>query len=113
MTTVENYALVLIFYVLVGTLQGVGNASLAAERAGVVKNHPGYLVCSGAGLIYAFLGIGSFGRVGAIYVYLPVLLLWWAGNRFGRRLYPIADLAIRSFIAACLLGSASIYHFAL
>lgn len=110
MMTLDTYALLLIFYLLVGVLQGVGNAFLAAQRAGFAMNNPKYLLCGGVGLVYACLGMGLFGRVPAVYVYLPAVRLWWAGARFGRQLYPVVDHFIASLVGGCMVVAMLLYH---
>jgi hypothetical protein len=109
MLTIENYALVLIFYALVGTLQGIGNAHFDGRVPRGLYSF-GYLLCSAIGLVYALLGVLWFGFVPAIYVYLPVLLLWWGGLRFGRLFYPVPDRLMATFVLACAIGVVSIHY---
>ena len=110
MLTIENYALILIFYSLVGTLQGMGNAYFNGRASTSVRYNFGYIVCAGIGLVYAFLGLLWFGLAPALYVYLPVLLLWWGGLRFGRLLFPIPDRGIALFVIICVTAVISIYY---
>ena len=111
MLTIENYALILIFYSLVGTLQGIGNAHFDGRALTSTGRYRYlYIVCGGIGLVYAFLGLLWMSLAPALYVYLPVLLLWWGGLRFGRLFYPIPDRSIALFVSLCAIGVISIHH---
>lgn len=114
MLTVENYSLALLFYFFVGISLGVGTAALDARQSGVEVRRKGlYVLGACLALVYGFLGLGVFGGGLALYIYIPVLLVWWTGKIFGASLFPVGDLAIAGPIFAGLCFSVFLYHWVL
>lgn len=111
MLTVEKYSLALIFYALVGVAQGLGRAYLAADRRGLsIPNKGMYLLGAGVAIVYGFLGIGIFGGTNALYIYVPVLLLWWSGGLFGSSLFPVSDRSIGIPVTLGLATAVLLFH---
>lgn len=111
MLGVESYALALLFYVLIGMIQGVSTAYFAASRSGTPLKMKGYyLLCGGIGLVYAILGLSVFTGGIPIYAMLPVIIVWWAGKMFGSSLFPVPDMRIGGVIICGLVLALFIYH---
>jgi hypothetical protein len=109
--TVEKYSLALVFYSLLGVILGLGRSCLDADRRGLSFPHKGmYLFGACSALVYGFLGIGIFEGGHSLYIYLPVVLLWWGGGLFGSSLFPISERGIGIPVTLALGMAVLLFH---
>lgn len=111
MQSVDLYSLSLIFYLLIGIAHGVGLKGLVAyNRDRSIKAAGLYLICGSASLVYGVIGLGTFQGGNPLYVYVPPIALWFAGQAFGRSLFPIHDRSMAGFVIGCLSVGIFLYH---
>ena len=115
MESVPTYSLLLIFYMLLGTVSGTAGA-LVDIRNERQQQTPLYqvvpLILGLIAYIYVILGMGEMRSGAPIYTYLPVLLMWWAGSRFGKTILP-GDWQMAGLHCAFFSAAVAIYHFGL
>lgn len=69
-----------------------------------------YLIGASAALVYGFLGIGIFEGGHPLYIYLPVVLLWWSGGLFGSSLFPVSERGIGIPVTLGLATAVLLFH---
>jgi hypothetical protein len=109
MEPLQIYALLLIFYGLTGAVQGAGTASVKATSAGKVAPQLVPCLLALVAMAYGFLGLGSIKYGSALYIYLPILLIWWAGLSLGKNMWS-RELWFHALLAVCMLVAVLLYH---
>lgn len=113
MDTVPTYSQLLIFYALLGTVNGTALAIAEGHdryRLAMYQTIPALLGL--VAFVYVVLGIGEMRGGVPIYAYLPILLLWWAGSRFGKTIVP-GDWGAAGFPCTFFGIAVAIYHYGL
>lgn len=114
METVPTYSLLIIFYMLLGALSGMANALIGHQRRGPPLTPPQILPLTFAliGVVYLILGLGEMRTGVPLYVYIPVVMMWWVGNYFGKTVVP-AEWSMIGLNCAVFVGAIAIYHIGL
>jgi hypothetical protein len=106
-----NYPALVLFYALIGTTQGVSNASMTRKRvSGHVQCEFFLLLCGLLALVYAFVGASAFRGGNVIGVGVSVLVAWWCGHLVGVRTFRFNALVAVGSAAVTLPSAVLLFH---